>query len=347
MNFIELKPILKKTFQETNKVAWIFFKIMIPALIIMALLEHYGFAAYLGKKIEPMMGVLGIPAYSGFIWAGALCTNIYGGVALFAVQPEGIEWTQAQVIILGTLMLVAHNFPVELVVAQKSGCRVWFNTFLRLFSAIMLGYLLNLFFDYTGLMQEPAIARIPDSKASSAFLYLSNLFSYIISSQAICNWLAQHVILCVRIYFVIMALIIMIKFLRYVGIERLVTFFLKPILKVLGIKPEAASITIIGMLLGLAYGGGLLINEAESGKINKEDVFASICLLSVCHSLIEDTLLISLMGADITTLIFSRLLFGLLITFLIVRLNRKSSAFFSEKFLVTSVVKPQAPERSL
>jgi hypothetical protein len=39
---------------------------------------------------------------------------------------------------------------------------------------------------------------------------------------------------------------------------------------------NAAPITIIGMALGLAYGGGLIINEARSRLVSKKDAFLSL-----------------------------------------------------------------------
>ena len=52
---------------------------------------------------------------------------------------------------------------------------------------------------------------------------------------------------------------------------------LEPALKVLGMSKNAAPITMIGMTLGLAYGGGLIIKEAKSGILSKKDAI-SLCI---------------------------------------------------------------------
>jgi hypothetical protein len=88
----------------------------------------------------------------------------------------------------------------------------------------------------------------------------------------------------------------------------------------IGIKREALPMSLIGMTLGLAYGGGLLIREAEKGTISGRDIFASFALLGLCHSLIEDTLLIALIGAELHGILWARLAFALIIIALLTRL---------------------------
>ena len=41
---------------------------------------------------------------------------------------------------------------------------------------------------------------------------------------------------------------------------------LRPVLKLIGIGPKASAITVIGLTMGLSYGGGLIINEARDRK---------------------------------------------------------------------------------
>jgi hypothetical protein len=81
--------------------------------------------------------------------------------------------------------------------------------------------------------------------------------------------------------------------------------------------------TVIGMTLGLSYGGGLIIQEARSGRLSKHDVFFSLALLSICHSIVEDTLLMMVIGGHLSGILWARVLFSLLIIFLLVRIIRK------------------------
>ena len=131
-----------------------------------------------------------------------------------------------------------------------------------------------------------------------------------------------------------MVLLTLLKILRAIGVEQAISYLLQPVLKVLGISPKATTITIIGITLGLSYGGGLLIREAESGKVDAADIFAAISLLGLCHSLIEDTLLIMLMGADLSGILWARLLFAVVVVAILARYQQKRSVGFSQRFLV-------------
>lgn len=90
----------------------------------------------------------------------------------------------------------------------------------------------------------------------------------------------------------------------------------------MGIGDTAATITVIGMVMGLAYGGGLIIHEVSQGKISKSDVFAAVSLMSLSHAVIEDTLLMALIGASAWGTLGARLVFSLAAIALLSRVLR-------------------------
>ena len=114
---------------------------------------------------------------------------------------------------------------------------------------------------------------------------------------------------------------------------------LKPFLRILGISKEATNLTIIGITLGLSFGGGLLISEAKRGHIAARDVFTAIILLNLLHSLIEDTLLIMLIGADFYTIFWGRLVFSVLVVALIAQLIKRLDENFCEHYFYRSVAR--------
>jgi hypothetical protein len=121
------------------------------------------------------------------------------------------------------------------------------------------------------------------------------------------------------IFFIISALIILLRILKKIGVESLLQKSLSPIFKLIGITKDASSITITGITLGLSYGAGLLISEVKKGHISKKDVLLSISFLSLAHSLIEDTLLILLLGADVIAILWVRILFSIIIVALLAK----------------------------
>ncbi|NOQ41694.1 MAG: hypothetical protein GQ563_04245, partial [Desulfuromusa sp.] len=125
--------------------------------------------------------------------------------------------------------------------------------------------------------------------------------------------------------------------LKKLGISDLMTRFLEPVLAALGMSREAAPITIIGMTLGLSYGGGLIIREAQSGRLSKKDIFTSVALMGLCHSIFEDTLLLMVLGAHVSGIFWGRLLFSLLAIFLLARLVKVLPQSFFDRYLVRNI----------
>ena len=61
----------------------VLFRIMIPVLIIVKLLESAGAISVLGRVLAPVMSLVGLPGSMGLVWAAAMITSLYGGIAVF------------------------------------------------------------------------------------------------------------------------------------------------------------------------------------------------------------------------------------------------------------------------
>ncbi len=310
----------REILNDSWKVIMTLFRIMIPAILVVKVLTELGADQLLGQVFAPVMGWMGLPPEAGLIWASALLTNIYTGVVIFFSTAGTDGWTLAQVTILGSLLLSAHNLPVELRVAQRAGCRLVPQLLLRVGGALLLGIILHHSYKLTGSLQtaEPVAWNLSAEQ--------DDWLSWGLSQLEMLAWTALVIVL----------LLTALRILRLIGVERLLETLLRPLLKLIGIAPSALSITLIGMTLGLAYGGGLLIREAERGDIKPADIFCSISLLGLCHSLIEDTLLVMLIGADLSGILWARIIFSLLMIGMISRMMHRLS---HQRWLVRSVAK--------
>ncbi|NYE58824.1 MULTISPECIES: nucleoside recognition domain-containing protein [Carboxydothermus] len=95
---------------------------------------------------------------------------------------------------------------------------------------------------------------------------------------------------------------------------------LEPLMGFLGMQKEAAFPLLAGLVFGLAYGAGLIIDSAREGILKHKDLVLISIFLVICHSLIEDTLLFVAIGAKGTVLIIYRLILALTVTFFVSRL---------------------------
>jgi len=136
------------------------------------------------------------------------------------------------------------------------------------------------------------------------------------------------------IVLIIFSLMSLLRLLKKIGVVDLLTRILEPVLALLGMGRQAAPLTIVGITLGLSYGGGLIIQEAQSGRLSKQEVFSSIALMGLCHSLIEDSLLMMVLGGHVSGVFWGRLIFSLLVVFLLVRLIRVLPQSVFERYFV-------------
>jgi hypothetical protein len=256
------------------------------------------------------MQLVGLPDSMGLVWATTLITNIYGGMIIFVSMAAQEPLTIAQVTVLGGMMLLAHNLPVEVRIAQKTGVRIAFNLLLRIGGALLFGFLLHLIYSSGNWLQE-----------SNVLLWKPDA----ITDPSLPAWAWMQLKTLAQVFIVIAVLVAFLKLLKTTGFERILIFLLSPILRLLGLGNKTASITIIGMNLGLTYGGGLLIAEAKKGELSQREVFGAISLIAICHSLIEDTLLVMLLGADISGALYLRLVFAFIVIGVGIRLVGKLS----------------------
>jgi hypothetical protein len=247
-----------------------------------------------------------------------MITNIYGGMVVFFSLAAESSLTVAQVTVLGAMILVAHTLPVEVGIAREAGVQAWFTLFLRISGAFVLGVILHGIFSLWDIYRTPAVLLwSPGTQDDSVF-----------------SWAVGQGKMYVMIFVIITLLLFFMQILKKTGILSKVNTFLEPLLQTMGIGKEAAPLAMIGMTMGLAYGGGLIIKEAKSGLLGKKDVFLSLSLMGLSHSLIEDTLLIVAMGASLIGILVGRILFTLVAMMLLIRCIRYVSTPVFNRFFV-------------
>ncbi|MFO7578156.1 MAG: nucleoside recognition domain-containing protein [Pelovirga sp.] len=304
------------------------FKIIVPISVVTRLLQQWGVVDQFGVLLGPVMELVGLPGQMGLVWATALVTNIYGGMVVFASLAPGHDLTVAQVTVLATMILVAHALPVEARIAQKAGTRFRATALIRVCGALLLGWLLHLSYQLSGSLQQANRALWNPPAVDPTWT----------------AWVQAELRNMLLIFLIILTLMAVLRGMQKLGISALMTRLLEPLLKLLGMSPAAAPVTIIGMTLGLSYGGGLIVQEAQSGRLDRRDLFASVTLMGLCHSIFEDTLLMMVLGAHLSGIFWGRLIFSLLAVFLLVRLIRVLPEDLFDRYLVRRVAVVAAPQ---
>jgi hypothetical protein len=309
---------------EAWKTTLILIKIVIPISIATKLMNDWGAIRYIGLVLGPVMECVGLPGSMGLVWATAMITNLYAAIIVFSSLASVEHLTVAQVTIIATMMLLAHALPIELRIAQKAGPRIRFMFLLRIFGALLIGLLLNQIYLRSGFLQTEYIA----------------VWNPGINDPSWKTWAVDQIRTILSVYGIILSLLFVVRLLTWLRITDLLTRILEPVLRMMGMSKDAAPITIIGMTMGMGYGGGLIIREAQSGALSKKDIFFSLSFMGLMHSMIEDTLLMLLLGGHISGVLIFRFLFAMLVIFVMVRLMRRvSDRTFSRYFFRTSGIK--------
>ena len=297
--------VAREILHETVHLSILLFRIMIPVVIVVKVLAELGMVQHIAAALKPIMGIVGLPGDSGIVWATALLTNLYGAIIAFLTLAPDMSLTVAQVTILTSMMLVAHSLPLELRIAQKAGAGMLMLGLFRFVGAIVFAALLNLLYSRTGWLGQ---RYSPPWQPTAVDASLS-------------AWAWGQILTLGRVFLIILALMIFVRLLRKLGVIDLLERLLAPVLRLMGMTAAATEITVVGMVMGVAYGSGLILRQTSSGRIAREEVVFSLMLMGLAHALIEDTLLMASLGAHLSGILLGRVVFALATMAIVVRLS--------------------------
>ncbi len=308
----------KESFYQGCRIFFTIFKITFPILIVLFFCDHFfNLTAVIGDALSPIMGIVGLPGETGIVFATALLLNIYSALLVFVGIAPALDLSTAQVTVLMTMILVAHALPVEIRIVQMAGVRPLFIFCLRFFGSFAMGYALLLIYSDQWLQETATYYLNASTKDDTFWQWLQ--------SQAT-NWLI--------IFGIIQVLVLMNEGMKKSNIEAVLIRFCTPFFRLIGIGEKAITMALIGMLLGLSYGGGFLIEHGRRGDINQRDILCVLSLLCLCHSIIEDTLVVMVVGAHFSGVLIARTVFSLVFMMGFTALIKKLSNNTLNRFFV-------------
>lgn len=291
-------------------------RIMLPVMVIVYIADRLGLVRMAGETLTPAMALLGLPPEAGIIWATTMLTNIYGGMASMAALSDGMHMTTAQVSALGAMMLFAHNIPTEQSVVRRAGASALLTGALRIVVALCYGAAVSWTCRALDVLQDPV-----------SLAWMRQDAGLTQGPPDFWPWVLSTLQSLALVLAVIVGLVLLLDVLERLGITRLVTRLLTPVLRLSGLEERAAPLTTVGVLLGLAYGGALIIDAAERENYSPRTRLLALSWLSLCHALIEDTLLILALGANLWVILVLRALATLGVLAALAALTRPDTAW--------------------
>lgn len=307
-----MKKTALKIANDIKEICIPLYQILIPFVFIIKILEVSGAIQFTAKVLEPLMSLVGLTPELGLVFVTAFLINIYAALVLFVNILPGIEVSVAEITILTTMILVAHNLPIECAICKAAGISIIYTASLRLISAFVLGFILKLIYFNFGFLTET----------------FQTFFKVQPPPENTWYWFLDQFKTLIYIFFLVCLMATVLEVLKIIGVERLFEKVFMPPLRLFGIQKEAMNIIIVGMFIGIQFGGGMLIREVRKGNIDKQSLFLSVSLLNLLHAMIEDTILMFLVGGHISGILFARVIFSLIASYLIFIVYKK---YFSSK----------------
>jgi len=131
--------------------------------------------------------------------------------------------------------------------------------------------------------------------------------------------LKDSLLLFGQLALIITAVMIMVEFFQEYRILDKLLALTSPFTRLLGISGEADLPLMAGLLLGIGYGGAIIIDSTRQGKLSSYDIYLINLFLVLCHSLIEDTLIWAALGAMVIPIQIGRFILALGVCYLVSR----------------------------
>lgn len=117
-----------------------------------------------------------------------------------------------------------------------------------------------------------------------------------------------------RIALLLVPIMILIEIARHYRVIEKITGRIKGILQFLTLPEEAAFPLLGGIFFGIVLGSALIIDYAREGYLKKRDLLLIGIFLSISHSIVEDTFILAVFGANPLVILGTRTFLAIIIT---------------------------------
>lgn len=277
---------------KSIKTIWFLLKIMVPTSLAVTLLGWSGLLKIFAEFLTPLMKLVGLPGQAAFAFISGALLNNYSAIAVMGTMTLSVR----DATIIAVMCLTAHNLVVETAVMKSAGSSALKMLFLRLGTAILAAFLLN-------LLLPKALADLPFSAGVQAGEY--NFL------ETLRLWGISTVLLVSKITIFVFAIMLIQSSFEEFRLMDFLSRLLAPFMKVFGLSAESSFLWIVINIVGYSYGAGIIKAEYESGRLRKQegDLFNHHAAIS--HSLLEDTILYAAVGLPVFWLMIPRLLLAI------------------------------------
>lgn len=292
------------------RTSWTLGKVIFPVTVVVTVLRYTPVIDGLTALFAPLMKLVGLPGEAAVVLALGNLLNLYAAIGAML----SMSLTVKEVFLLAVMISFSHNLLVETAVTRRIGVRVGAAAGMRLGLAFGSAALLNLLWQGG---EEPAryglvLPAAPDLTGdwdAIAWHGIETAFWGV-----------------VQMTLIVLPLMVGIELLKDLRVVDRLSRLLAPLTRLLGLSERTSLTLLAGLLFGLAFGAGVIIESAREAGFSKRDLYLLTLFLSACHAVVEDTLIFVPLGINVLGLLALRLAVALILTTLFARAWRALEA---------------------
>ncbi|WP_053368204.1 nucleoside recognition domain-containing protein [Bacillus sp. FJAT-27245] len=300
---------IKKGLLVGLKTTWSLGKVIFPVTLAVSILQYTPLLAWLIKAVSPLMKLIGLPGDAAIPLVLGNVLNLYAAIGAILT----LDFSVKEVFILAVMLSFSHNLIVESTVALKAGVKLWVVLAVRLGLAFVSAAVINLVWHGGG---SQAVYGFIQTKAEPASGVLNIILEAIEKAGLGIVQLAMIVI-------PLMAVIQILKDLQWLS---KFSKTMAPMTRSLGMKENTSTTMAAGLLFGLAYGAGVMIQAVKEDGVSKKDATLAFIFLVSCHAVVEDTLIFIPLGIPVWPLLVIRIGVAVLLTFIVGTIWKQTGA---------------------
>lgn len=304
--------VLKRGFLVGLQTTWTLGKVIFPITLIVTILGFTPVLDWLARMLAPVMGWIGLPGEAAIPLVLGNVMNLYASIGAIVTMDLSVK----EVFILAIMLSFSHNLFIESAVTTSVGIRMSIVLFVRVGLAIVSALLIHWL--WSGGQEAAQYGLIPASQPQVEG-WLPIIWQGITSASLGILQLAMIVI----------PLMIFVQVMKERNWLQVVSKLMAPFTRMLGIKENTSTTLASGLLFGLAYGAGVMIQAVKEDGVSKKDLYLAFIFLVACHAVIEDTLIFIPLGIPVWPLLLVRLITAIVLTIVVAfvwnRLEKKQA----------------------
>lgn len=289
--------IVKRGFKQGLQLTWTLGKVLFPVTLLVTILRYTPLLGWLVDILSPVMKWIGLPGEAAVPLILGNLLNLYAGIGAIV----SFDFTVKEVFIMAVMMSFSHNLIIESTLAAKVGVKWWILVLVRMLLALTAAFAVNLLWKGgSELARYGLITRIETVPDGWTGIILQGLETSLLG--------------VIQLALIIIPLMVFMQFFRELGWMEKVSGWLAPFTKMLGMEKNASMTLVAGLVLGIAYGAGLMIQAVKEDGVSRKDMYLAIIFLVSCHAVVEDTLVFIPLGIPIWPLLAIRLVTAVVLT---------------------------------